>query len=184
MVLKIFICPSHIANWSLGLLESMGRDRHPIRALGNFHYQLIFAWEINQCHSILKWASRKTKFWHNSCIRSYGNYLPDDRRDIKRWSIYWGMKSSIGNSWAPLLDYCKTNAFNLASHQQSKHWAWIETKEMGMKLKIHVKACHEQLICAQEVDSKVGEMIYLWWGSVFILNFNQISIKDTRDDSK
>ena len=39
MVLKIFICPSHIANCSLGLLESMGHDRHPIRALGSFHYQ-------------------------------------------------------------------------------------------------------------------------------------------------
>ena len=67
MVLKIFICPSYIANWSLGLLESMGCDRHPIRALGSFHYQK-YLHMINKCHSIWKWATQKTRFRHNSCM--------------------------------------------------------------------------------------------------------------------
>ena len=35
MVLKIFICPSHIANWIPGALESMGHDRHPISTFGS-----------------------------------------------------------------------------------------------------------------------------------------------------
>ena len=103
MVLKIFICPSHIANWSLGLLESMGHDRHPIRALGSFHYQ-EYLHMINKCHSIWKWATRKTRFQHNSCIGVYGKYLQVESREIKRWSIYWGMLPSIGNTWAPMLD--------------------------------------------------------------------------------
>ena len=46
---KDFICPSHIANSSLGLLESMGCNRHPIRALGifiaNIHLHMF-----NRCH--------------------------------------------------------------------------------------------------------------------------------------
>ena len=74
MVLKIFICPSHIANWSLGLLESMGCDRHPIRALGSFHYQKYLLM-INKCHSIWKWTTQKTRFRHNSYIGVYGKYL-------------------------------------------------------------------------------------------------------------
>ena len=103
MVLKIFICPSHIANWSLGLLESMGHDRHPIRALGSFHYQK-YLHMINKCHSIWKWATQKTRFRDNSCIGVYGKYLQVKSREIKRWSIYWGMLPSIGNTWAPVND--------------------------------------------------------------------------------
>ena len=98
MVLKIFICPSHIANWSLGLLESMGHNRHPIRALGSFHYQQ----DICICHLIWKWTTQKTKFRHSSCIGVYGKYLQVDRRKIKRWSIHWGMHPSIGNTWVPV----------------------------------------------------------------------------------
>ena len=103
MVLKIFITPSHIANWSLGLLESMGHDIHPIRALGSFHYQK-YLHMINKCHFIWKWATRKTRFQHNSCIGVYGKYLQVESRKIKKWSIYWGMLPSIGNTWAPMLD--------------------------------------------------------------------------------
>ena len=29
---------------------------------------------INKCHSIWKWATRKTRFRHNSCIGVYGKY--------------------------------------------------------------------------------------------------------------
>ena len=101
MVLKIFICPSHIANWNLGLLESIGHDRHPIRALGSFHYQK-YLHMINKCHSIWKWATRKTRFRHNSCTGVYGKYLQVKSRKIKRWSIYWGMHPSIGNTRAPV----------------------------------------------------------------------------------
>ena len=46
MVLKIFICPSHIANWIPGVLESMGRDRHPIRALGVFPLPISDIWNM------------------------------------------------------------------------------------------------------------------------------------------
>ena len=107
MVLKIFICPSHIANWSLGLLESMGHDRHPIRALGSFHCQLIFAY-VQQVSSPVEMNNSKTIFRHNST----------QSRKIKRWSIYWVMKSSIGNTWVPvkiicILDYCKTKAYSI-----------------------------------------------------------------------
>ena len=114
MVLKIFIYPSHIANWSLGLLESMGHDRHPIRVLGNFHYQQ-YLHMLNQCHLIWKWTTQKTIFLHNSCIEIYMKYLQVEKRKIKRWSIHWGMQSSIGNTWVPvkiicILDYCKTKA--------------------------------------------------------------------------
>ena len=67
MALKIFICPSHIANWSLELLESMGCDRHPIRALVDFHYQLIFAY-VQQVSSYIKMSNSKdhisTQFMH------------------------------------------------------------------------------------------------------------------------
>ena len=114
MVLKIFICPSHTASWSLRLLESMGHDRHPIKALGSFHYQLIFAY-VQQVSSYLKMNNSKDHFWHNSCIGIYMKYLQVNRRKIKKWSIHWGMQSSIRNTWAPvkiicILDYCKTKA--------------------------------------------------------------------------
>ena len=134
MVLKIFICPSHIANWSLGLLESMGHNRHPIRALGSFHYQLWFAYE----HSIWKWATQKTRFRHNSCIEVYGKYLRVKRRKIKRWSIYWGMYPRIGNTWAPvkirdiirLLYRLSIDPYIILARLEQG--VWIETKEMGI----------------------------------------------------
>ena len=118
MVLKIFICPSHIANWSLGLLEPMGHDRHPIRALGNFHYQLIFTY-VQQVSFYLKMSNSKdhisTQFMHREI---YMKYLQGESRKIKRWSIHWGMQSSIGNAWAPvkiicILDYCRTKACSI-----------------------------------------------------------------------
>ena len=46
MVLKIFICPSHIANWIPGALELMGCDRHPIRALWVFPLPIIDIWNM------------------------------------------------------------------------------------------------------------------------------------------
>ena len=46
MVLKIFICPSHSANWIPGALESMGCDRHPIRALGVFPLPISDIWNM------------------------------------------------------------------------------------------------------------------------------------------
>ena len=112
MVLKIFICPSHIANWSLGLLESMGHDRHPIRALGNFHCQLIFTYvqQVSSPVEMNKWKDHiSTQFMHRNL------YKTTTSQKQKRWSIYWVMKSSIGNTWAPvkiicILDYCKTKA--------------------------------------------------------------------------
>ena len=136
MVLKIFICPSHIANWNLWLLESMGCDRHPIRALGSFHYQK-YLHMINKCHSIWKWATWKTRFWHNSCIGVCGKYLQVESRRIKRRSIYWGMHPSIGNTWAPVkirdivrLLY-RLKHWSLHHLGKGKQGAWIETKEMG-----------------------------------------------------
>ena len=94
MVLKIFICPSHIANWSLALLESMGCDRHPIRAMGNFHYQLIFAY-VQQVSSPVEMSNSKdhilTQFMHrnlyeistskNSPIRGWGGLS----KNVQKW---------------------------------------------------------------------------------------------------
>ena len=136
MVLKIFICPSHIANWSLGLQESMGCDRHPIRALGSFHYQALPSY-LHKWHSIWKWTTQKTRFQHNSCIGVYGQYLQDKSKEIKRWSIYWGMLPSIGNTWVPLLDPNKSKPIDRLRHGslhhsgQNRARAWIETKEIG-----------------------------------------------------
>ena len=136
MVLNIFICPNHIANWSLGLLESMGHARHPIRALGSFHYQK-YLHMFNQCRTILKWASWKTTFQHNLYIGVYETYLQVDRRKIKRWSIYWGMHPSIGNTWLPvkirdiirLLYRLGIDPYIILA--RLKKGVWIETKEMG-----------------------------------------------------
>ena len=133
MVLKIFICPSHIANWSQGLLESMGHDRHPIRALASYHYQK-YLHMINKCHSIWKWATQKTRFRHNSCIGVYGKYLQVESREIKRWSIYWGMLPSI---WKHLSTYAWSKTIVRLRHGslhhsgQTEQGAWIETKEIG-----------------------------------------------------
>ena len=106
--------PKSHCYWSLGLLESMGHDRHPIRVLGNFHYQQIFTYG-QSVSSYLKMNNSKTIFLHNSCIGIYMKYLQVKNRKIKRWSIHWGMQSSIGNTWVPvkiicILDYCKTKA--------------------------------------------------------------------------
>ena len=65
-----------------------------------------------------KWATQKTKFRHNLCIGIYMKYLQNDRIQFKRWSIYWGMHPSTGNTWAPvkiicILDYCKTKACSI-----------------------------------------------------------------------
>ena len=115
IVLKIFICPSHIANWSLGLQESMGHDRHPIRALREFPLPIIDIWS-NKHDPIWKWTTRKTIFRHNSYIRVYGKYLQDESKEIKRWSIYWGMLPSIGNTWAPLLNPSKSKPIDRLRH--------------------------------------------------------------------
>ena len=42
----------------------------------------------------------------------------------------------------------------------------------------------DQLFCVQEVDSNGGEIIYLLMRVSFTLNFNQISIRDARDEPK
>ena len=73
---------------------------------------------LNKCHLLLKWATQKTIFRHNSCIGIYMKYLQVESRKIKRWSIYWVMKSSIGNTWVPvkiiwILDYCKTKVCSI-----------------------------------------------------------------------
>ena len=82
----------------------------------------------------------KTKFRHNSCIGVYGNYLPDNRKDIKRWSINWGMESSIGNSWAPLLDHRVLKRLGIQPCITSAKQAlgMNRNKRNGYKLKIHV----------------------------------------------
>ena len=146
MVLKIFICPSHIANWSLGLLESMGCDRHPIRALGSFHYQ-TYLHMFNQCQTILKWASRKTTFRHNLYIGVYGKYPQVDRRKIKRWSIYWDMHPSIGNTWAPVKIrdiirlLCRLGIDPYIILARLKQGVRIDTKEMGTNQALLLHPC-------------------------------------------
>ena len=65
--------------------------------------------------SCWKWTILKTIFQHQSCIGIYMKYLQVKSRKIQRWSMYWVMKSSIGNTWVPvkiicILDYCKTKA--------------------------------------------------------------------------
>ena len=88
-----------------------GTIGHPIREF----------WEVN-CFAYVqpvsylqKWATRKTKFQHNSCLGINMKYRQVDRIQFKRWSIYWGMHPSIWHTRAPvkiicILDYFKTKA--------------------------------------------------------------------------
>ena len=146
MFLKIFICPSHIANWSLGLLESMGHDRYPIRALGNFHYQLIFCLKMtNSKDHIL------TQFMHRNL------YEISTSQKNKRWSIYWSMQSSIGNTWAPvkiicILDYCKTKAYSI-----------------GVIPSIGLLLFHADVINCWSFDTYLHKWWILRWSKWFIL---------------
>ena len=167
MVLKIFICPicpSHIVNWSLGLWESMGHDRHPIRALGSFHYQK-YLHMFNQCQTILKWASWKTTFRPNLYIGIYGKYPQVKSRKIKRWPIDWGMHPSIGKTWAPVKIrdiiklLCSLGIDPYIIPTRLKQGAWIDTKEMGTNqallldpFKIKKISCFLSKV-VQEVDS-------------------------------
>ena len=181
MVLKIFIYPSHIANWSLGLLESMGCDRHSIRALGSFHYQLIFAY-VQQVSSYLKMNNSKdhisTQFMH----RSLWEISTSRQKKDKKWSIHWGMHSSIGNTWAPvkircIADYCKTKACSigvvpsiglLLLHADVLNcWSWVTV----------------EYISVQEEDSKVEQINYVMRKVKLKLNLQneQISIRNTRE---
>ena len=131
MVLKIFICSSHIANWSLGPLKPMGHEPWGVSITNRYLHM------TNKCHSIWKWATRKTSFRHNSCIGVYGKYLQVKSREIKRWSIYWGMLPSIGNTWAPMLDSRQSKLLYRLRHGslhhsgQTEQGVWIETKEIG-----------------------------------------------------
>ena len=66
---------------------------------------------FSKCHPLLKWTTQKTRFRPNSCIGIYVRYCQVERNTVKRWSIYWGMHPSIGNTWAPvkiscIVDYC------------------------------------------------------------------------------
>ena len=89
MVLKIFICPSQIANWSLGLLESMGHDRYPIRALGEFPLPEIFTYD-QQMSFYLKMSNSKnqilTQFMHRSL---WEISTSQKQRDWKVIHILW-----------------------------------------------------------------------------------------------
>ena len=108
---------------------------------------------FNKCHLIWKWATRKTIFWHNSCIGIYMKWLQVKSRKIKRSSMHWGMQSNIGNTWVPvkiicILDYCKTKACLIGV-----------VSSRGLLL-FHADVIRGY-ISAQEVDSKVGQLIYL-----------------------
>ena len=96
---------------------------------------------------------------------------------MRRWSIYWGMLPSIGNTWAPMLDSNKSKLLTdwsidpyiiLAKTEQG---AWIETKEIGTSQ----WSKQEQLILAQGEDSKKGQLIYLTWkGSFQVILYKMI----------
>ena len=127
--------------------------------------------KINQCHSILKWASRKTKFRHNSCIESMET-IYQTTEEILKGDPYigvWNQALETVEHLCLITDYCKTNAFNLASHQQSKHWAWIETKEMGTNWRSMSKHVMNSW--------SVYKRWILRWGNWSIFNEGQFCIK-------
>ena len=80
MVLKIFICPSHIANWIPGALESMGRDRHPIRTLWVFPLPIIDIWHM-QIWITLKMINSKDHISSKILHRSQWE-MPTRRQEI------------------------------------------------------------------------------------------------------
>ena len=133
---------------------------------------------FNKCHLIWKWTTRKTIFQHNSCIGVYGKYLQVNRRKIKRWSIYWGRQSSIGNTWAPvkircIADYCKAKACSigvvpsmwLLLHHTDDCWSWVTV----------------EYISVQEEDPKMDQTNYVLRKVKLKLNLQnqQISIRNT-----
>ena len=131
MVLKIFICPSHIANWSLGLLESMGHDWHPIRAFGGFPLPEIFAYD-QQVSFYLKMSNLKDRFWHNSCMGVYGKYLQVESREIKRWKVETLERLCL------IQDYYQTKAWILTSFWPDRARGMNRNKRNGYKLMILV----------------------------------------------
>ena len=142
MVLMMFICPSHITNWSLGLLESMGHDRHPIRTLVSFHYQK-YLHIINKCHSIWKWATRKTRFRHHSCIGVYGKYLQVYKSQAERlkggpyiWVCF--QASETLECLCLIQDYCQTKGWILTSFWPNRARGMNTNKRNRYKLTILV----------------------------------------------
>ena len=131
---------------------------------------------FNKCHLIWKWTTWKNIFRHNSCIGIYMKYLQVDRRKIKRWSIHWGMQSSIGNTWVPLkiiciLDYCKTKACLIGFFCHFNGAIIISCR--------CVKLLILGYISVQVEDSKVGEMIYVMPKVKLKLNLSEIQGKYT-----
>ena len=134
MVLKIFICPSHIANWSLGLLESMGCNRHSIRALGSFLPE-IFAYD-QQVSFYLKISNSKDQILTQSMHKVYGKYLQVKSRKIS--DPYIGVCIQALETLECLLRsgdivrlLYRLKHWSLHHLGKAKQGAWIETKEMG-----------------------------------------------------
>ena len=74
MDLKVFIYPSHIANCPQTAWESMGYDRHPIRAWGIFHCLIQFAY-VQQVSLLLKGTTQKSVLWYKFYIGNYKENL-------------------------------------------------------------------------------------------------------------
>ena len=88
-----------------------GMIGHPIREIWAWTVMNSFPY-VQPVSYLQKWITRKTRFRPNSCIGIYMRCCQVKRNTVKRWSIYWGMHPSIGNSWVPvknryIADYCK-----------------------------------------------------------------------------
>ena len=127
MVLKIFICPSHIANWIPEALESMGRNRHPIRTLWVFPLPIIDIWHM-QIWIPLKMINSKDHISSKILHRSQWE-MPTRRQErylnvihIMRYEINALQQLSTSTCFKTIVGLC-------IQSRSSKHQAWIETKK-------------------------------------------------------
>ena len=104
---------------------------------------------FNRCQPLLKWTTRKTKFWTRIYIGINERRCTSRQNHLKMWSIYWVMPISQCDQesihYCHLLSHCSDCA-DLISDLLRLHTDYI------------------LLNGVQEEDSKWDQMIHLWWG--------------------
>ena len=133
------------------------------RAVIDYPIREIWGWlawihwhMFNKCYLLLKWTTRKTIFWPNSCIGIYMRYCQVKRNTVKRWSIYW-CNSSIGNTWAPL------KIRSIETIVRLKHASIDIVPSMGLLL-----LCADVIIC-WSLGTRRHKKWILRWGNWSIL---------------
>ena len=102
---------------------------------------------FNKCHPLLKWTTRKTKFWHKFYIGINERRCTSWQNHLKMWSIYWVMSFKALDTAECLL-------------KRLQH-AWLV---WSLNESIVTLLIRPATYWVQEEDSKWEQMIYLWRG--------------------